>query len=218
MQCTNTSAKIKFIPYYCSNTIASLIIKNNQGPPISPLKKTNIMYQYQCSHGDWAHHNNKYIGLTTTTLSRQLTMHLASDGPKQHALENHDLTLIRDVLVNNTEIIFSEFNHNKLSLLIQKLQPSMNIQSPGLTEHINFSHSLPLQLLDFFLPVFTHSVPTIYISIVITLTVLISILIVLIIMLTVLITVLTLSTKIGIIPFPGSAPLLLPFPHWLLMR
>ena len=32
-----------------------------------------------------------YIVLTTTTLSRRLTMHLASGGPKQHALDNHNL-------------------------------------------------------------------------------------------------------------------------------
>ena len=54
-----------------------------------------------------AHHNNIYIGLTTTTLSRRLTMHLASGGPKQHALENHNLTLTRDDLVNNTETFFN---------------------------------------------------------------------------------------------------------------
>ena len=50
VQCTNAADKIKFIPYYRSNTITSLITKNNQGPPTPTPKKTNIIYQHQCSH------------------------------------------------------------------------------------------------------------------------------------------------------------------------
>ena len=134
VECTNRSDKIKFIPYCRSKTITSLGTKNNQGPPTPPLKKTNDIYQYQCSHIVTVHiSNNIFIGLNTTTLSRRLKMHQASGGPKQHALENHNLTLTRDDLVNNTKIFFNEFNHNKLSiidaLLIRKLQPSINNQS-----------------------------------------------------------------------------------------
>ena len=136
MQCTNPTEKIKFIPYYRSSTITSLITKNNQGPPTPTLKKTNVIYQYQCPHGDCEHHPSTYIGLTTTTLSRRLTMHLASGGPKQHALENHNLTLTRNDLVSNTKIIYNQSNHNKLSimeaLLIKKLQPSINNQCTGI--------------------------------------------------------------------------------------
>ena len=62
-------------------------------------------------------------------------MHLTSGGPKQHALENHNLTLTRDDLVNNTNIHFNEFKHNKLptveALLFRKLQPSINNQDTG---------------------------------------------------------------------------------------
>ena len=54
------------------------------------------------------------IGMTTTTLSLRLTMHLASGGPKQHALTNHHMPLTREELVNNTKIIFRESNNNKL--------------------------------------------------------------------------------------------------------
>ena len=109
--------------------------RNGHGPPTPPLKKTNLIYQYQCLHGDCEHRNSIYIGMTTTTLSRRLTMHLASGGPKQHALTNHNLLLTRTDLVNNTKILLTEFNHNKLSiteaLLIQKMQPSINNQSTG---------------------------------------------------------------------------------------
>ena len=100
------------------------------------IKKTNVIYQYKCSHGDCEHLNNTYIGMTTPTLSRRLTMHLASGGPKQHALTNHHMPLTREELVNNTQIIFSESNNNKLSitkaLLIQKM-PTINTQSTGIS-------------------------------------------------------------------------------------
>ena len=87
---------------------------------------------------------NTYIGITTTTLSRRLTMHLASGGPMQRALTNHHMPLTREELVNNTQIIFSESNNNKLSiteaLLIQKMQPSINTQSTGISRtQLNFS-------------------------------------------------------------------------------
>ena len=143
VQCSNKSVTLKFIPYYRSNTITKLITRNNQGPPTPPLKKTNLIYQYQCFHGDCEHRNNIYIGMTTATLSRRLTyMHLASGGPKQHELANHNLPLTRADLVNNTKILLTEFNHKKLSiieaLLIEKMQPSINNQSTGTNRTSNF--------------------------------------------------------------------------------
>ena len=83
VQCSNKSDTLKFIPYYRSNTITKLITRNNQGPPTPPLKKNNLIYQYQCLHGDYEHRNNIYIEMTTTTLSRRLTMHFSSGGPEQ---------------------------------------------------------------------------------------------------------------------------------------
>ena len=67
-------------------------------------------------YGDCEHRNNIYLGMTTRTLSRRLTMHLASGGPKQLALDNYNLPLTRADLVNNTKILLTEFNHNKLSI------------------------------------------------------------------------------------------------------
>ena len=116
--------------------MTSLITKDNQGIPTPNLKKTNVIYQYQCPHGDCEYHPSTYIRLTTTTLSRRLTMHLASGGPKQHAQENNNLTLTRNDLVSNTKIIYDQSNHNKLSimeaLLIKKLQASINKQCTGI--------------------------------------------------------------------------------------
>ena len=45
VRCNNPTDKLKLITYYHSNTITSLITKNNQGPPTPTLKKTNVIYQ-----------------------------------------------------------------------------------------------------------------------------------------------------------------------------
>ena len=83
---------------------------------------------------------NCYIGQTDTTLSRRLTMHLASGGPKQHHQEVHHATLTRKELVDNTKIIRTERDTYRLSilesLLIKKVKPITLItkrQAP--TEH-----------------------------------------------------------------------------------
>ena len=55
----------------------------------------------------------------------------------QHALTNHHMPLTREELGNNTKILLSESNNNKLSiteaLLTQKMQPSINTQSTGIS-------------------------------------------------------------------------------------
>ena len=91
----------------------------------------------------------------------RLAMHLASGGLMQHALENHNLTLTTDV--NNTKILFNEFNHNKLSImeLIRKLQPSINTQSIGINRTLkNFHIACPYSNCTSLPPFFTYIVPT----------------------------------------------------------
>ena len=62
---------------------SNLVIKNNSSSLIGVLqkkkKKTTIIYQFKCSLGDciFENNNNIYVGLTSTTLSRRLTMHLS---------------------------------------------------------------------------------------------------------------------------------------------
>ena len=49
--------------------------------------------------------NNSYVGLTSTTLSRRLTMHLQGGAPLKHTRPAHNGTLNRDDIVSNTNII-----------------------------------------------------------------------------------------------------------------
>lgn len=62
-----------------------LIMKNNQAPPPSSLQQTNVIYEYKCTLDDCEEDPAQcYIGQTQTTLSRRITMHLASGAPKTH--------------------------------------------------------------------------------------------------------------------------------------
>ena len=75
------------------------------------------------------------FGMTTTTLSRMLTMHLASGAPKNHMGTNHNSTLTRQNLVNNTSIINTQFDYNRLQIMkdiiINETNPCINKQYTG---------------------------------------------------------------------------------------
>ena len=89
VECTEKNDSLQFISYNRSNTIKKLETKNNQGIPTPLLKRTNVINQNTCPHGDCEHRTSIYIGMTTTTISSRLTMHLASGAPKQHALVDY---------------------------------------------------------------------------------------------------------------------------------
>ena len=75
---TDSNKKIKLIIYDDKFKTSNLVIKNNSSPSIGVLQKTNDIYQFKCPLGDCiSENNNKYVGLTSTTLSRRLTMHLS---------------------------------------------------------------------------------------------------------------------------------------------
>ena len=72
-------------------TVAILVLANFFSMP-SIFLRLNIIVR-----------RRERVAVVTRTLSRRLTMHLKSGGPKQHALDNHNLPLTRADLVHNTE-------------------------------------------------------------------------------------------------------------------
>ena len=53
------------------------------------LQKTNVIYKFKCPLGDCiSDNNNIYVGLTSTTLSRRLTMHLSDTSSIAQHLKN----------------------------------------------------------------------------------------------------------------------------------
>ena len=125
--------KIKLIIYYNKFKTSNLVIRNNSSPSIGVLQKNNVIYKFKCPFGDCiADNNNIYVGLTSTTLSRRLTMHLSDTSSIAQHLKKHSCptTQQRKILTDNTTILEHQNNKQKLQILealhIRNLQPTLN--------------------------------------------------------------------------------------------
>jgi hypothetical protein len=97
--------KFKVNIFYGNKKVHNLVMKNNPTKP-STLQSTNVVYKFSCPNEDCKLRNNvNYIGMTATTLSRRLTCHLNSGGPRQHMLTEHGVAITRKDLVDNTTIL-----------------------------------------------------------------------------------------------------------------
>ena len=128
-----SSLIIKLIIYYNKFKTSNLVIRNNSSPSIGVLQKTNVIYKFKCSLGDCiSDNNNIYVGLTSTTLSRRLTMHLSDTSSIAQHLKKHSCptTQLRKILTDNTTILEHQNNKQKLQILealyIRNLQPALN--------------------------------------------------------------------------------------------
>lgn len=132
VKCVNPNDRIKLCIYYQNRKTHTLVIKNNVLSDGNKLKKANVVYQYFCPYEDCRLHSVNYIGSTTTTLSRRLTMHLREGSPKEHMHQHHNTTLTRKQLVENTIIIASSSSPNRLRILealhIKDKSPTINKQ------------------------------------------------------------------------------------------
>ena len=130
---TRPQDNIKFIIYYKSPKVASMIMKNNLSGDNSDLKATNVVYEFHCPLGDCARRpNSTYLGHTTTSLSRRITMHLQDGAPKLHLHQDHDKKLTRAMMVDNTTIIARCSQRRRLKVLeavyIRDRDPLINRQ------------------------------------------------------------------------------------------
>ena len=98
--CKNPSEVVKLQIYYKSRHVKALI-SNNRTQTITKtaLQRSHVVYEYKCNIGECEHLNSSYIGMTATTLSRRLTLHLQSGAPRDHTRRYHGTTLTRDVIV-----------------------------------------------------------------------------------------------------------------------
>ena len=142
VKCTDPNDKIKLQIYYKNKITSEMVMANNPSKDKSDLKSTNVIYEIKCPIGNCEFQKDvKYIGLTSTTLSRRLTMHLQSGGPKNHLETDHKEKLTRDLLVKNTRILHYVNDLNRLqireALVIQKEKPSINRQSTGVARTLH---------------------------------------------------------------------------------
>ena len=133
--CTPTKGqdKLKLSIYYRTPTTANLIMKNNHNRDLTPLKQANVVYFYKCRKGDCALlPKSGYVGVTTTSLSRRISMHLQTGGPKMHTERYHDTPLTRHDMTENTTILTATSDKRRLqvmeSALIREIDPCINTQ------------------------------------------------------------------------------------------
>ena len=148
VRCKQQNDRLKLVIYYKSATTKSLIMKNNQNTPPSKFQQCNLIYEYQCKLDGCEHlQNSSYIGLTSTTLSRRLTLHLGEGGPKKHSFEAHRTTLTRQMLEQSTSILKREQSFDRLhiieAIMIQARNPAINKQITGRTRTLKL-FSLPI--------------------------------------------------------------------------
>ena len=129
----NEEKQIKLVIYYRSKNVQNLVMRNNMARCKDDLKKTNVIYQFTCPSEDCRSlHCGNYIGCTSTTLSRRLTMHLQDGAPKAHMREQHDSNITRKQLVENTKILKSCSDQRQLTILealfIREYSPALNRQ------------------------------------------------------------------------------------------
>ena len=129
---TQDNVKIKVQIYYKSRKIHNLVMKNNLTKNDDKLKRTNVIYKYSCPDEDCLLRKTDYIGLTTTTLSRRLTMHLRDGAPHDHTTQTHHRHITRKDLTDNTSILTMCNNRRRLhvleALFIRKEKPRLNKQ------------------------------------------------------------------------------------------
>ena len=113
---TDPNKKIKLIIYYNKFKTSNLVIRNNSSPSIGVLQKTNVIYKFKCPLGDCiSDNNNIYVGLTSTTLSRRLTMHLSDTSSIAQHIKKHSCPTTQQY--SNIKIINKNFRFSKHYIL-----------------------------------------------------------------------------------------------------
>ena len=134
--CIDPSDNLKLIVYYKSAKIPAIVTKNNQSPPAPLLQQSDLVYEYTCKRDGCERLQNSYIGVTTTTLSRRLTMHLQQGSIKIHHNSVHRQPPTREDLVANTRVLCRENNvprlHKMEAFHILLGRPSLNYQATGI--------------------------------------------------------------------------------------
>ena len=125
-----TNVPININIYYRNKKTHNLVIRNNCSPTKDKLQSTHLVYEFKCPIPHCK--VDKYIGSTTTTLSRRLTMHLQNGSILQHFNMNHGRALKRKTLVDNVSVIAKEKDIRQLrikeALLILQQRPEINRQ------------------------------------------------------------------------------------------
>ena len=132
VKCNSDSEHIELRIYYQGQKTSQLVMKNN--PNVTkPSNRTNVIYKFSCSHEDCRSRDAYYLGATTTTLTRRLTMHLREEtGPVEHWITKHKQKPSHKTLKENTKTFDIINDHYRLfiqeALYIARYKPPLNTQ------------------------------------------------------------------------------------------
>ena len=133
---SDPDTKLKLTIYYKTKKTRHLLLKNSPPKERESLQKSHLIYRFTCNRESCKFLQSTYIGMTTTRLSRRLTLHLASGAPKKHMQETHGATINRETLVENTEVLTTCDDPRRLAIIealyIKDMNPSMNQQADDL--------------------------------------------------------------------------------------
>ena len=92
--------------YYKNKKTNQLITKNNSARKEDYLHQTNVLYEFSCPQKNCRLlQTEKYIEMTSTTLSRRMTMHKKLGAIEKDMRESHNITLTRQIMENNINMI-----------------------------------------------------------------------------------------------------------------
>ncbi|MPC08673.1 hypothetical protein E2C01_001266 [Portunus trituberculatus] len=133
---TDPCRKVKLQIYYKNKKFIHLLLKNSPDTKREAMQKSYVVYRVTCKPGNCEVLPTTYIGKTTTRLSRQQTLHLSAGATKNHLQQEHNITITRKQLEDNTDIIDSCPDERRLSILealhIKEKNPRLNIQAVDL--------------------------------------------------------------------------------------
>ena len=140
VQTTDPDHQLDLTIYYKNKKTHNFILKNSPTSDVPELQRSHLVYEYTCTTGNCAALPSTYIGMTTTKLSRRLTLHLANGAPKKHAEGEHKTRLTREMIVQGTKILQHNYDQHRLQILEALIIKDKN---PNINAQINDNYVIP---------------------------------------------------------------------------
>ena len=139
VQCKDRNTTLNLVIYYKNTKTKSMVMKNNLTRKTNrrDIDQANVIYKFRCPHDECIRQpvNNIYIGYTTCTLSRRLSLHLQNGAIKMHSTSIHNEKMSRKTIVDNTKVKYREQDQLRLevleAILILFEKPEINRQDTG---------------------------------------------------------------------------------------
>ena len=145
VKCKDENTKLNLIVYYKNTKTKSMVMRNNltRKKTKRDTDQANIIYEFRCPNDECIRQklNNVYIGYTTCTLSRRLSLHLQNGAIKEHSINTHGNKMDRNTIVENTKVRYREQDQNRLEILEAILilfdKPELNRQDTGIKRKLS---------------------------------------------------------------------------------